>query len=287
MPEIPLTTALMNRVLGLKTGQGTGTSASAKSEGAQATGDKKAVSGQNTAAGTAPLDNTTIVATSLNKKAQDIQDLLDGIDHSLSVLQGTKDSVEKVVALLEEAGGITVRARDTLKSAAGYEGNKDRLKELETRYAAVLERLDSAVAKSAVRGVNLLKGDSLSTAFDPEGKSAITTQGADLTSEGLGMRAPNFSSQFNAQESRIDVMNAIDIAITLRHQVSSDTMLIQTRQEFSQEAASSMTEGAENLQLDDLGEEAAGLLALQIRQHLSEHDEPLASEAQSALLRQF
>jgi hypothetical protein len=284
--EVPLTSVLMNRVLGLKMGQGAA-SASSKTGTVEAGGDKKPVSSQNTLKAPAFADPTTIVATSLNKKAQDIQNLLDGLDRSLGVLASTKDSVETVVALLEEAGGITVRARDTLKTAAGYEGNKDRLAELETRYNAVMERLNAAVSKSAARGVNLLKGDSLTTSFDGEGKSTITTQGFDLTPEGLGMRSANFTSLFAVQESRIDVMNALDIAVTLRHQALSDIMLIQTRQEFSQSTITTMADGAESLQLDDLGEEAANLLALQLRQHLSESGEPLASEAQSAILRQF
>jgi protein subunit release factor B len=82
-------------------------------------------------------------------------------------------------------------------------------------------------------------------------------------------------------------MNGIDIAVTLRHQVTSDMMLIQTRQEFSQNAMASLNAGSEKIELKDLGDEAANLLALQIRQQLSETVEPLASEAQQSLLKQF
>ena len=82
-------------------------------------------------------------------------------------------------------------------------------------------------------------------------------------------------------------MNAIDIAVTLRHHVTSDIMLIQTRQEFSQNTIETLNAGASTIRLNDLGEEAANLLALQIRQQLGETAEPLASEAQQYLLKQF
>lgn len=281
MAEIPMTSVLMTRLLGLKSPQAGGVPVSSV-----AGGDKSSATSQN---GPAVLsaDQTTLFVTSLNKTSQNLQTVFDALGRSLTTLQGARDAANNVIGILEEAGGITVRARDTLRTSAGYEGNKDRLAELEDRYSAVLKKLDGAVDKASAQGVNLLKADTLTTVFDAEGKSTLVTQGFDVTAKGLEMRAPKFSSLESVQDSRIDVMNAIDIATTLRNQISSDVMLLQTRQEFSENAIAAMASGSEHIQQNNLTDEAANLLALQIRQQLSETESPLASEAQSHLLRQF
>jgi hypothetical protein len=280
LSEIPMTSTLMTRLLGLKSGQ-------AATGGEKiSSGDKKPVSAQ-TLTTPSTTETTTIAVASLTQKAQNLQKLLDNLDLSITTLQMSRDAVNDVVSILEEAGGVTVRARDTLKTPAGFEGNKDRLAELEVKFTDILKRLDLAVSKSSSKGINLLKGDTLTTAFDADGKSTIATQGSDLTSAGLEFRTPDFSSAFKVQDSRIDVMNAIDIAITLRHQVTSDMMLIQTRQEFSANTIETLNAGATKIQFHDLGEEAANLLALQVRQFISETEVPLASEAQQHLLKQF
>lgn len=281
MSEIPMTSVLMTRLLGLRSPQGGAVSVSSATGG-----DKPSATSQN---GPAVLsaDQTTLFVTSLNKTSQNLQTVFDALGRSLTTLQGARDAANNVIGILEEAGGITVRARDTLRTSAGYEGNKDRLAELEDRYSAVLKKLDSAVDKASAQGVNLLKADTLTTVFDTEGKSTLVTQGFDVTAKGLEMRAPKFSSLESVQDSRIDVMNAIDIATTLRNQISSDVMLLQTRQEFSENAIAAMASGSEHIQQNNLTDEAANLLALQIRQQLSETESPLASEAQSHLLRQF
>jgi hypothetical protein len=268
----------MTRLLGLKTAQ-PGPVKSMSASAAKGTADKPV---------TAPAETTTLAMSSLHQKAHDLHKLLDTLDRSITTLTSSRDSINEVVALIEEAGGITIRARDTLKTAAGYEGNKDRLAELENRYKTVLAKIDATVAAADIRGVNLLKGHTLTTSFgDRTGGSDLVTHGYDLTSAGLEFRTPDFSSPFKVQDSRIDVMNGIDIAVTLRHQVTSDIMLIQTRQEFSQNTIETLNAGASSIRLNDLGEEAANLLALQIRQQLGETDESLASESQRHLLKQF
>jgi flagellin len=268
MAEIPMTSVLMTRLLGLKSPQAGGVPVSSV-----AGGDKSSATSQNAAA-VLSADQTTLFVTSLNKTSQNLQTVFDALGRSLTTLQGARDAANNVIGILEEAGGITVRARDTLRTSAGYEGNKDRLAELEDRYSAVLKKLDGAVDKASAQGVNLLKADTLTTVFDAEGKSTLVTQGFDVTAKGLEMRAPKFSSLESVQDSRIDVMNAIDIATTLRNQISSDVMLLQTRQEFSENAIAAMASGSEHIQQNNLTDEAANLLALQIRQQLSETESP-------------
>lgn len=271
--QIPPTSSLMTRLLGL----GRAAEAGAADHGSAA---HPLYSGETT-------DSTHIAISSLTRQAQAIERLLSGLERNISAMQLARDHITEVVGNIEEAGGITVRARDTLKTAAGYEGNKERLAELEKRFSAALEKNDALIAKLKGPESVLLKGGSLTTAFDEVGRSVIETHGHDLTTAGLEFRKPDFSTLFKVQDSRIDVMNAIDIAVTVRHQIVSDLLLIETRQEFSRNAIASLNEGARTVELTDLGDEAANLLALQVRQQLGESGESLASEAQRQQLSQL
>ncbi len=277
--EISQTSMFLSRLANLRQSQATSVK--------NTSDDKSAAPAQTTQNSSSTSEPVTIVVTSLNEKVQDLQKLLDGIDKNITTLSNSRDLADKAVATMEEAGGITVRARDTLKTASGYEGNKDRISELQDRYTAALEKLAQIVDSASTDGVNLLKGDTLTTSFDQTGKSTFTTTGMDLSPETLEFRNPDFTTLEGVQNSRIDVMNAVDIGTTLRHILSSDMILMQTRQEFSQETISTLSAGAEQIPVAHLGDESANLLALQVRQQLSESDVPLASEGQQYLLKQF
>ena len=274
--EISKTSMFMSRLATLKQSQQT----TAKIN----SGSAAAPSAQTAASANEPV---TIVVTSLNEKVQDLQKLLDGVDKNIGTLSTSRDLADQAVGILEEAGGITVRARDTLKSDGGYDGNKDRITELEQRYTTAIDKLQKLTDNSTVNGVNLLKGETLDTNFDQSGKNPLVTTGMDLTPDALGFRVPDFSTPEKVLDSRIDVMNAMDMGTTLRHVISSDLILMQTRQEFSQETISTLSAGAQVVPTANLGDESANLLALQVRQQLTDNNVPLASESQQYILKQF
>ncbi len=219
----------------------------------------------------------------------DLKTLLDGFENGISILNASRNLVDDVIAAIEEAGGITVRARDTLKTSTGYEGNKARLEELEMRYLNAIAKIDAAVDRSNIKGVNLLRGESLFINFDIEGRSRLETKGINLTTIALEFRKPSFTTVEKVQDSRIDVMNAIDIATTLRHVITSDLFLLQGREEFSRETMASLLSDDQAAPVTSpvMKDEAANLLALQVRQQLNEDDSALASDAQRQILNQF
>jgi hypothetical protein len=220
----------------------------------------------------------------LASKVEDVQKLLNGIEQNIKILTTSIALINDAIACIEEAGGFTVRARDTLQTDQGYEGNKDRLSELETRFLNAVAKINPIVDKANPLGVNLLRGQTLHTALDMTGKNNIETHGLNISSEALEFRTPSFINQVKVQDSRIDVMNAIDMAITLRHVLASDLILLQTRQEFSSATIEVMREG---LEPRDLNDESAKLLALEVRKKLALSDEPLVAEAQQFILQQF
>lgn len=227
------------------------------------------------------------VVTSFTEKVHDLRKLLDGLDATIQTLAHARDKVNEAVAVLEEAGGITVRARDTLKTDFSQDVKSKRVGELEERFRSAMKRLDAISEKGKSNGINLLAGQTLVTKFDDSGKNALETPGIDISCSALEIREPVFGTADGIQNSRIDIMNAIDIAITLRHVISSDIILIQTRQEFSQETVSALSSGSDHIAVGNVSEEAANLLALQIRQQLEMSDISLASESQQYLLKQF
>jgi flagellin len=217
----------------------------------------------------------------------DLKTLLNGFETAISILTSSRDTIDEVIACIEEAGGISVRARDTLKTSAGYEGNKSRLEELEIRYKGALSKIDGIVDKASIKGVNLLKGESLYIQFETTGKNPYEIRGISLTTKALEFRPPIFTTIELVQNNRIDVMNAVDIATTLRHLICSDLFLLQGREEFSKETMANLQNPDDTASTPSLKEAAANLIALQVRQQLSEDDTNLASEAQREILSQF
>ena len=218
----------------------------------------------------------------------DLKSLLDGFENGIGILNTSRTHVDDIIACIEEAGGISVRARDILKTSTGYEGNKARVDELEARYLTALGKIDAAVEKATIKGVNLLKGETLHINFDVEGRTQLETRGINLSTSALEFRKPDFTTIEKVQDCRIDVMNAIDIATTLRHIITSDLFLLQGREEFSRETmASLLMDTGSALSTPVTKDEAANLLALQVRQQLSDDDSNLASDAQRQILNQF
>ena len=282
MSEISQTSMFLSRLANLKQSQ----SAAVKNPNEKSAVQQGLNSGA-TKISTPVSEPVTIVVTTLNEKVQDLQKLLNGLDQSISSLNTSIGYVDEAIAALEEAGGVSVRARDILKSDENGEESNERVAELEKRFNSAIEKIGSVVEKSSINGVNLLKAETMVTKFDQEGKSVIETTGVDISPEALEIRSARFSSSSGIQDARIDVMNALDITTTLRHMLTSDKILIQTRQEFSQETISTLSAGANDIPIGNVGDEAANLLALQIRQQLSETSLPLAAESQQHTLKQF
>ena len=271
--DITITNALKNQVQNLAKGK-TGTAES-----------KGAAPHAPAASGLMPED-TTLILNTIQSQTRDLQSLLDTLENSLSNLQQYKSAAQSVISALEEAGGYTVTARNILSGDQNAE-TADMLGELEKKFSATLAKIDGIVKNAATDGANLLAGDTLKTMIGSDERNAVQTIGLPLTVEGLGIRKPDFSSLKTVQDSRIDVINALDIATAMRNNIAADADTLKTRYDFSQSTIETMASAAKTLPGTSLNDEAAQLLALQIRQQLSETDMPLAGEAQQNLLRQF
>lgn len=163
----------------------------------------------------------------------------------------------------------------------------DTLTNLQTQFDDIRAQIDDIVADANFLGTNLLNGDDLVTTFNEDGSSTLTTEGVTFTSDGLGVRAADFSNSTSIQESSDQVAAALDTIRQFGSNISNDLSIIQTRQEFTELTINTLEAGADDLTLADQNEEGANLLALQTRQQLGVTALSLASQSQQAVLSLF
>lgn len=271
--DISITGALRNQIQSLLKGK-TNAADSAKNASSAPTPEK---------ASTLFEDDKTTIVSSISDHSKSIEKILDTIEKSLVTLQRARAAVQEIGTYIEEAGGITVQARNAFSQDAKAED----VAAMEKRYTDVLKKIDMIADSFGASGSNILKGDVFITQFSDDSRTDMQTAGFVMTAEGLGFRKADFSSLKSIQDSRIDVINAHDIANAMKNSISSDIMLLQTRQDFSNSTLQALGFASENIPKTNLNDEAAQLLALHVRQQLSTTDAPLAAEAQQHLLSQF
>lgn len=168
-----------------------------------------------------------------------------------------------------------------------FGGGAGQLAQFERDFNNFRAQIDALVADSDYRGTNLLSGDDLETFFNEERTNSLVTEGANLTSAGLGITAANFASADAANDVLNQVQNALATVRNFGSTLANDLSIIQTRESFTQSTVNTLKEGADKLTLADQNEEGANLLSLQTRQQLGVTALSLASQSQQAVLRLF
>jgi flagellin-like hook-associated protein FlgL len=158
---------------------------------------------------------------------------------------------------------------------------------LEEDYNTVLEQIDAIVVDAQYRGINLLAGDDLTTFFNEDRTSTLSTTGVDFSAFGLGLSDANFRNENLAITSQDQVREAILSVRAFGNSIANDLTIIQTRRDFTESTINTLEAGADDLTVADQNEEGANLLALQTRQTLGVTSLSLASQSQQAVLRLF
>lgn len=161
---------------------------------------------------------------------------------------------------------------------------------LQSQYNTLLQQIDALATDSSYNGVDLLKGDNLTTTFNENGSSSLTISGVSLDAAGLGLSALT-GADFQSDPAVDDVTGKLDTALTsLRTQAlrfGSGLTTLQTRHDFTKALVQTLQTGADDLVLADTNQEGANLLALQTRQALSMTALSLSSQGAQAVLRLF
>jgi len=164
-------------------------------------------------------------------------------------------------------------------------------REYSMQFDALVDQIDQIVQNhdTSYKGVNLLNGDDLLVNFNQQRTSNLLIKGVTYDAKGLGMNESR-----NEWRTTNDIMKAladIDTATARLETKATDLgmnlNIIKTREDFTQNMINTLTTGADKLTLADMNEEAANLLALQVRQQLATNALSLASQSQQAVLRLF
>lgn len=217
----------------------------------------------------------------------DISGLIASFNRNLEILEHQKNQASLLVSILEECGGLTIRARNMLSTQADKEKYQKNISELEEWFKSTVIKYNNTIATSEYQGINLMNGGLLVTPLDKKGLTKMVTEGIDLTSSALGIRAPDFTNTFSAQNSRIDVMNAIDMVVTIHSIISSHISSLQIGLDIAGNSTKLSQWAQPALSKTDLTSETNALLHLTALGKDILGDEPMAEPSQRDVLNNF
>ena len=178
----------------------------------------------------------------------------------------------------------------TSNGTAVSSGNSATRTTLQTNFNNLLTQIDQLAGDSSYKGVNLLKGDTLTVNFNENNTSNLVIQGVTFNSAGLGLSAIS-GTGFQANANINSTIAAINTALTTvqaqTETFGTNASTIQVRQDFTKNLINTLQTGSDQLVLADQNQESANLLTLQTRQQLSISALSISNQAQQAVLKLF
>jgi hypothetical protein len=227
------------------------------------------------------------VADFITQKQNETVSLIERLGQNIRILEDQKEKATVLIHILEEAGGLTVRARNMMTTPEDSAKYSPQIKEVEEWFRQVRSKFDKAALESGIDGINLMNGDRLETNFDPKGQNKLITAGMILSCNELGIRLPDFSTSFTTQNARIDVMNAIDIVVTIRNTISAHMNDLTINQDFAIHAVELAKTSYAALGSSNTNTETQALIKLGILGDKILGDEKMADPIQQEILNSF
>ena len=203
---------------------------------------------------------------------------------------GFWDAVFTLSANTAELDLTLSSSSNRLTGTNGEHAASDERYDLALQYNTLMEQLDTLVIDANYKGAdtNLLTSDGeLKVNF--EGTHNLTISGFDATTSAFGITTST-NDWKDVADITTDIENmdkALDTLRTESKTLSSNLTVIMTRQDFSQNMITTLTDGADNLTLADMNEEGANMLMLQTRQQLGTSSLSMSSQAAQSVLRLF
>ena len=160
-------------------------------------------------------------------------------------------------------------------------------------------QIDQLAKDSGYNGANLLQGDKLSIVFNEKtgsNQTKLDVSGSTVSADNLGITQAvntqlagftNFQNDSDLDAATKSLSGALTSLKSLASSLGANLSVAQTRQDFTKDLASVLTQGADSLTNADGNQEAANLLALQTRQQLSQTALSLSNQSDQAILRLF
>lgn len=145
----------------------------------------------------------------------------------------------------------------------------ENIEKLQAQLDEIRDQIDLLVQDASYRGANLLQGENLETFFNANLTSRLITEGADFSSDGLGISGISIDSEDAALSALEEVREAIMDVRSFGTTIVNDLGIIETRADFTRQTINTLKAGADDLVLADQNEEGANLLALQTRQSIA------------------
>ncbi|MCG8545932.1 MAG: flagellin, partial [Alphaproteobacteria bacterium] len=193
-------------------------------------------------------------ARALTNRADDLTNLKENIDLSISALQAAITGIESITELVEQAKGLVNTAKAT--------GDTSERSLLAVQFNELLGQIDTLAADSSFNGTNLIRAtpDNLEVDFNEDGSSVLTITGLDSTTAGSGLNiaaAANDFANLTDINTSLTALNAALIELrTNAATLGSNNTVLQTRLNFTAELTNTLEEGSAKLTLADLNEES-------------------------------
>ncbi|MBL6941550.1 MAG: hypothetical protein ISR53_05270 [Rhodospirillales bacterium] len=223
-------------------------------------------------------------ARGLSNRASDLLAVKDSIGQSLH-------AVETASVGLHALGDSVAQIRAIASNARG--GSAAERQESAQLFDRVAAQLDTLASDASYSGVGLISGSpqDLDVAVNENGQT-LTISGAAADSAGLGIGSAGSDYGNLATDANIDAalakLDAAINAIRAREQsFATDVSVLNIREQFNEDLGNTLQVGSDELTAADLDEQAANLLALQVRQKLGNVSLNLIAEKNNAIADLF
>lgn len=220
-------------------------------------------------------------ARSLANRSGDISGLRDGIGQALSAVDASLAGVDAIEDLTQQLKGLALSARGA---------SADQRAAIAEQFDSLRDQINNLAGDVSYQGVNLLDGTSGSldvTVGDISG-GEVSVEGSLSDATGLGIGP---SSDFNGFATDADIDNAlsqINGAIeglrSTASQFANNVATLNIRDQFSENLTNTLDEGVAKLVNADINEEAANLVAIQVRDQLAGAALGVATQSEGAVL---
>jgi len=231
-------------------------------------------------------DNATAYFASQGflNSANNLNTIKSGLSTALQTVSSYDNSIADITSVIVQLQGVATQALGTTDTTtrAG----------LATQFNALNTQLDQLVNDATFNGTNLLNSTSntLVVYFNATNTTALTITGVNITSAGLLTSSGNsatgaWASATDIQTSQSYLLTALSTLSTDAANFGGNATLIQTRQDFTSNLITSLTNASNALVQADTNTEGANLQALQAQDQLGIVALGVSSTLEQAILR--
>jgi len=217
------------------------------------------------------------------QSANDLSNLKGNLSTALTTVTSTDQSITAITTLVQQLQGLTttaLQASDTTTRLG-----------LASQFNSLRTQLDLLVNDATFNGTNLLNSttNTLVVFFNAKDTTALTINGVNVTSAGLGISAAasSWAATSNINTSASLLLTALATLRTDASNFGGNASLIQTRQDFTTNLINSLTQASNNLILADVNEQGANLQSLQAQNQLAIVSLGISGQLSQAILRLF